>query len=123
LVAGVEYRALERAVLPEEREDAYCPRPVARIAARFISLENDAAIEQEYLQVLRAFREELQLDRRVGPGDAFQHRPGEVRMETLELAHRLERDRAQLGDTLWMFLGLIEGEVGAQLRFDLIVAG
>ena len=122
-VPGVEDRQPERRSLPQERQHAHRVRAISRVTTAFPCLVRKIAIQEEDLYFLHAVGKELQLDFRIGSGDAFEHRSGQVRIELLEREHGVERNLAQLGHALRMLFGLVQRKISAQLRFDLLIAG
>src|SRR5207249_5792849 len=83
----------------------------------------EVTVQQKQLHVLGTFGEQLQFDLGVASCNALQNRTGQVWIEALQRAHRVERHSAQLRDAKRVLLGLVESAVRAQLRFDLVVSG
>src|SRR5436190_17989691 len=98
-------------------------RPVPREAPALLRRVREVTVQQKQLHLLGTFGEQLQFDLGVASCNALQNRTGQVWIEALQCAYRVERHAAQFRDAKGVLLGLEERAVRPQLRFDLVVSG
>src|SRR3954470_13878468 len=113
LVTRIEDGKLHGHAVPGQSQNSYGAPSVSRVPSDLARGESHIPIKQKDLDLLRAFRKELQLDFRIGTCRALQYGAGEIRMKGLELAHGLEGDLPQLRQHLRMLICLVERAVGA----------
>ena len=111
----------DRDVIPVERQDGL--RCVWWRASGFAVFVGEILVEEEDLDLLGAFRVELDLDLGVAPGGTIERAAGEIGAERFEHAHHFDRSRTHFEQALGLLVILVQGLPDAQFGFDLGIVG